>query len=115
VIRTKGRRRFTYNGRRFVWYIARDIKLRIASNDKQFAVMYELIGNSPLFAVSGPEFLGVPATIKRPVWLVPPRFTRPLGSALVREVLEWCIDASHEIVRYEGLSQTTIQRAWDSL
>lgn len=114
LIRTKGRNRFDYNGRDFVWYIAHEVELRIASTDKQFAIMYELVGNGPLISVSGPEFPGVPASVKRPVWLVPPGFRRSLGGALVREILDWSFDPGHEINLYDGPAQTTIQRAWDS-
>ena len=113
VIRTKGRSRFDYNGRNFVWHIARDVELRIASTDKKFVVMYELIGSRPLMSVSGAEFVGVQPAAKRPLWLVPPHFNRPIGGALVREILSWCFDPGHEIIPYEGPPQTTIQRAWD--
>jgi hypothetical protein len=115
MIRTKGRNQFDYHGRAFVWRIAREIELRIASADKQFAVMWELIGNRPLMAVIGPEFLGIEPTVRRPAWIVPPTFHRSLGGALVREILDWCFDPNHEVIPFTGPPQTTIQRAWDSL
>jgi hypothetical protein len=114
MIRKKGRYRFDYKGRQFVWYYAHDISLRIASVDKQFGVLYELIGNNRLVAVSGPEFIGITKTVKRPVWIVPPQFSRPIGPALVREILDWCFDPDHTLIPYDGPPQTTIQRAWDS-
>ena len=115
MIRTKGRNRFDYNGRDFVWHIAREVELRIASTDKQFVVMYELIGDHPRLSVSGPEFLGVPPTLNRPVWLIPPHFGQRIGGALVREILDWSFDPSHQIIPYEGPPQSTIQHAWDNL
>ncbi|HEY1068596.1 MAG TPA: hypothetical protein VGE52_20900 [Pirellulales bacterium] len=111
MIRTKGRNRFDYHGRGFVWHVAREVELRIASTDKSFAVMYELIGGRPLIAVSGPEFPGIPATLKRPTWIVPPSFSHSLGGTLVREILDWCFDPAHEIKPYEGSLGTTIERA----
>jgi hypothetical protein len=58
--------------------------------------------------------LGIPPSVKRPAWLVAPRFNQPVGGALVREILDWCFDPAHEINPYDGLPQATIQRAWDS-
>ena len=115
MIRTKNRNQFDYNGRPFVWYIARDSELRIASADKRFVVMYELIGNRRLISVAGQEFIGILPSVKRPAWLVAPQFRQSIGGALVREILDWSFDAEHEINLYDGPSQTTIQRAWDSL
>ena len=115
MIRTKGRNRFDYNGRSFVWYVAREIELHIASEDKRFVVMLELIGNQPLLSVSGQEFLGIPPTVNRPAWIVASHFRQPFGGALIREILDWCFDPDHEVVHYEGPPQSTIQRAWDGL
>jgi hypothetical protein len=115
VIRTKGRNRFDYNGRPFVWYVESETQLRIASVDKHFVVMLELVGHKPLMSVAGQEFLGIPASVKRPTWLVAPRFNQTVGGALVREILDWCFDPEHEINLYDGPKKTTIQRAWDSL
>ena len=115
VIRTKGRSRFSYNGRPFVWYVLDETQLRIASADKHFVVAFELIGNGPLLSVSGPEFLGISPSVKRPVWIVPPQFTDSIGGKLIRAILDWCFDPKHVIVPYDGPRQTTVQRAWDSL
>jgi hypothetical protein len=115
MIRTKGRRRFDYNGRPFVWFIARDVELRIASVDKRFVVMYELIGNHPLMSISGQEFIGIPLAARRPVWIVAPPFVQSLGSAKVREILDWCFDPGHELLLYDDPPKTTVQRAWDEL
>ena len=71
AIRTKGRANFHYNGRDFVWHVANDVLLRISSNDKQFSVAYELIGNNRLLWIIGPEFIGIPITVRRPVLIVP--------------------------------------------
>jgi hypothetical protein len=115
VIRTKGRNRFDYNGRQFIWYVADETQLRIASTDKRFVVMFELIGNQPLMSVSGYEFLGIPPSLQLPIWIVLPRFSNSVGGALVREILDWCFNPDHEIVLYDGPLKTTVQRAWDSL
>ena len=114
AIRTKGRAKFNYNGRNFVWYTSQMVLLRIASVDKQFSVGYELLGNNRLLVVSGPEFLGIDKTI-RPAWIVPPPFSTEIGGSTVREILDWCFDSAHEIVPYAGPPGTTIQRAWDSI
>jgi hypothetical protein len=76
MIRKKGRYKFDYNGRSFVWNFFQDVSVRIASVDKQFSVLYELIGNNCLVAVSGPEFIGIARTVRRPVWIVPPSVDR---------------------------------------
>ena len=115
AIRTKGRVRFDYNGRPFVWHVADEVVLRIASADKHFSVAYELIGNNPLLAVGGPEFVGIAKSVSRPAWIVPPKFNARVSGRLVREVLNWCFDPDHEIIPYEGQPGTTVQRAWDSL
>ena len=115
AIRTKGRAPFDYNGRKFVWHVTDEVLLRIASVDKQFSVAYELVGTNRLLAVGGPEFIGIPKTVRRPAWIVPPEFSAEIGGRTVREILEWCFDADHQIVPYEGPPGTTIQRVWDSL
>jgi hypothetical protein len=115
VIRTKGRNRFNYNGRPFVWYVADETQLRIASMDKRFVVMFELIGKQPLMSISRHEFPGIPPSHPLPIWIVSPHFSQTVGGALVREILDWCFNPDHEIILYDGLSKTTAQRAWDSL
>ena len=115
AIRTKGRASFDYNGRAFVWHVADEVLLRIASTDKQFSVAYELVGNNRLLAVGGPEFIGIPKTSSRPAWIVPPEFSAEIGGRTVREILDWCFDPNHEIVPYDGPPGSTVQRAWDSL
>lgn len=114
--RRKGRAPFDFEGRTFVWHVADDVLLRISSLDKQFSVAYELIGSQPLLAIQGPEFLGVPRSVQRPAWIVPPDLANGVGvgARLVHNVLTWCFDVDHEIVPYQGPSATTVQRAWDS-
>ena len=63
----------------------------------------------------GFEIIGIPKTVRRPAWIVPPEFSAEIGGRTVREILEWCFDADHQIVPYEGPPGTTIQRVWDSL
>lgn len=114
AIRTKGRAPFDYNGRAFVWHVADDVLLRIASADKQFSVAYELLGSNRLLSVGGPEFIGLPNTVTRPAWIVPPEFSAKIGGRTVREILDWCFDPNHVILLYDGPPGTTVQRAWDS-
>lgn len=114
AIRKKGRAQFNYNGRQFVWYVHREIYLRIASVDKQFSVTYELIGNTPLMGVTGPEFIGLPNTVRRPALIVPPPFSAEMGGRTVRQILDWCFDPNHVIAPYDGPPGGTVQRAWAS-
>ena len=62
--RTRGRAKFDFKGRPFVWWIDGDYWLRIASADKCFVVAFALGRASdqvPILAVHGPEFLGLPS------------------------------------------------------
>ena len=103
-IRTKGRAKFDYCGRQFVWWVDNETHLRIASADKQFVVSYllydpESVG--PLLAVHGPEFPGVSSTGSRPVWFVPPKFSATSMGGHVVEILDWCFKTEkHE--RFAG-------------
>lgn len=116
AIRTKGRRRFDFNGRPFVWFVKDDVYLRIASGDKRFSVIFELVGKQPLLGVSSHGFPGIPDAIARPAWIIPPKFaTQGSTPALVREVLEWCHDPDHEVVPYRGPPTSALQRMWDEL
>lgn len=115
AIRTKGRRPFDLDGRKFVWDMRDEIHLRIASCDKRFSVAYELVGNTPLLKVSGHEFPGIDPAIPRPVWIVPPPFKAGIGPGLVREIVRWSLDPSHEIEPYRGPAKTALERAWDDL
>ena len=115
AIRTKGRASFDYNGRAFVWHVVDDCVLRIASADKQFSIGYDLIGHKRLMAVAGPEFIGIPKTVRRPAWIVPPELPTEIGGRTVRAILDWCFDPDHEIARYDGPPGNPVQRAWDSL
>ncbi len=117
AIRTKGRRPFDFNGRSFVWHLPDEVYMRIASTDKQFSVLYELIGSEPLLGVSSHGFIGVPDSAPRPMWIVPPLFPNRGGSTpgLVRDILEWCFDPEHEVVPYRGPRTTALQRTLDEL
>lgn len=69
--RTRGRAKFDFNGRQFVWWIDGDYWLRIASADKRFVVAFALGRASdqvPILAVHGPEFLGLPPAPRLPTW-----------------------------------------------
>ena len=103
-IRRKGRARFDYHGRQFVWWVDNDTYLRIASADKQFVVAYLLFDPDsvgPLLAVHGPEFPGVSNKDSRPVLLVPPKFSADSMGGHVADVLDWCFGTEkHE--RFAG-------------
>jgi len=93
AIRTKGRAKFDYNGRPFVWWVDADTYLRIASTDKQFVVSYLLYdpdNAGPLLAVLGPEFPGIDRSEPRPVWFVPPIYSAETMGGHVADLLDWC-------------------------
>jgi hypothetical protein len=103
-IRVKGRAKFDYRGRQFVWWVDNDTYLRIASADKQFVVAYLLFDPNfigPLLAVHGPEFPGVSRKESRPSWFVPPKFSATSMGGHVAEILDWYFQTeNHE--RFAG-------------
>ncbi|WP_186775679.1 hypothetical protein [Rubripirellula tenax] len=91
-IRKKGRAKFDFKGRPFVWWIEGDVHLRIASDDKQFIVGYLLIGDSSLLVVHGLEFPGIQNS-ERPLRLwVPPLSPTPVIGHHVNHILSMCFD-----------------------
>lgn len=100
--RRKGRCQITYAGRRYLWYIKDEWHLRIASEDKRFAVAYQWPGEAGgAMLVSGPEFPGIPPTEKRPVRITPPCFKHKGLKTLVRKIIRWSLREDHEIRRIE--------------
>jgi hypothetical protein len=90
-VRRKGRAKFDFRGRTFVWYVSQDTYVRIASADKRYSVSYNWY-DSGVLKVSGAEFPGLDAAEKRPVYLILPRFTYPNLGALVNSILSWSFD-----------------------
>jgi hypothetical protein len=102
--RTKGRARFDFRGRQFVWWIDGDYWLRITSLDKRFVVAFPLGRVSeqlPTLVVHGHEFPGLTPADSRPVYLVVPEPSGSMG-AWVDQILTWSFDESHELIRAEG-------------
>ena len=101
--RTRGRAKFDFKGRPFVWWIDGDYWLRIAAADKCFVVAFALGRASdqvPILAVHGPEFLGLPSA-PRPAYLV---VSEPCGQSMgawVEELLSWSFSPRHHLVLSE--------------
>jgi hypothetical protein len=99
--RTKGRARFDFRGRKFVWSIDGDRWLRIASLDKRFVVAVPMFRDSdqPLvLVVHGHEFPGLTPADARPVYLVVPEPSGSSMGAWVDQILTWSFDESHELL-----------------
>src|SRR5262249_58146236 len=80
--RTKGRAKFDFRGRPFVWWVDGDFWLRIASLDKRFVVAYALGRASdqpPILTVHGHEFPGLEPSEPRPIYL---RTLEPAGASM---------------------------------
>jgi hypothetical protein len=99
--RTKGRAKFDFRGRPFLWWVDRDRYLRITSLDKKFVIAF-LIGTEPdepqVVEVIGSEFPGVDRSDPRPLWFVAPALpTTGTGmGAWVDCLLTWSFDAGQE-------------------
>lgn len=104
-IRTKGRCRFTVNGRDFVWWLRDECILKVASVDKKFAASYPLGGyfeDPTLLAVSGYEFSGIDRCRKRPVWIVAPEYGPYSFGEFTALLVNWSLHESHERVVWDG-------------
>ena len=103
--RTKGRAKFDFRGRPFVWWVDGDYWLRVSSLDKKFVVAYALglvADSPPVVAVSGAEFPGIDRRERRPVWLVAPELSAGSGGSLgpwVEQLLSWSFDPDRQITR----------------
>ena len=105
--RTKGRAKFDFRGRAFVWWVDGDYWLRVSSLDKKFVIAYALgraADTPPVVGVRGFEFPGIDRKEPRPVWLVAPEFGGSGGSGgsmgpWVEQLLSWSFDPGHEINR----------------
>ena len=106
--RKKGRVKFDFNGRPFVWWIDNVTFLRIASDDKRFVVGNLLIDRLDLLAVHGPEFPQLDDS-SRPAWFVMPDLdTSTDFGRRVNDILEICLELGGcipfvgELPRYAG-------------
>ena len=97
-IRKKGRAKFDYHGRLFVWWIDNEIYLRIASDNKRFVVGHLLVGESSLLAVHGPDFPGLEHN-QRPCWFTMPPLRSPDIGRHVEHILNICFQ-SREFVPF---------------
>jgi hypothetical protein len=96
--RTKGRAKFDFRGRPFVWWIDNDQFLRIVSLDKKFVIAY-LIGtdsDEPVVEVNGPEFPGIERPEPRPLWFVAPDLPRMPMGGWVDHLLRWSFDTDQK-------------------
>jgi hypothetical protein len=106
--RTKGRAKFDFRGRPFVWWVDGDYWLRIASLDKRFVVAYALgraIDQPPILTVHGQEFAGLTSADRRPVYVIAPELSGGSGGSMgawVDQLLTWAFDPLHELIKVEG-------------
>ena len=96
--RTKGRAKFNFRGRTFLWYITDDGRLHIHSLDKKFVIAVPLLRalNEPhVVDVIGQDFPGLDRTTARPIRIGLPEFATEANNmgALVNAVLRWAFDA----------------------
>jgi hypothetical protein len=102
--RTKGRARFDFRGRPFVWWVDGDFWLRISSLDKRFVVSFPLgrdADQPPILTVHGHEFPGLNASEPRPIFLIT---IEPKGNSMgawVDQLLSWSFDQEQGVVRSE--------------
>ena len=104
-IRTRGRAKFDFRGRAFVWWIDNDKYLRIASLDKKFVIALLLgadIDAPGVVEVTGQEFPGLDQSERRPVRLVVPWPEGKSMGAWVDELLRWSFDPGHALIRFNG-------------
>ncbi len=100
-VRKKGRVKFMFGDRLFVWWIDNDTYLRIASDDKRFVAGNLLLDRLDLLAVHGPDFPGL-ETSARPAWFSMPDLdcTTDFGRR-VNDILELCFNTSG-CIPYDG-------------
>jgi hypothetical protein len=95
--RTKGRAKFDFRGRPFLWWVDGDRYLRIASLDKKFVIAYPM-GTEPdapaAVEVIGSEFPGVESSEGRPLWFVAPALPTTSMGAWVDRLLTWSFDTN---------------------
>ena len=99
--RSKGRAKFDFRGRQFVWWVDGDKWLRIASSDKQFVVAVPLVkerDDHEVLVIHGPEFPGLPANERRPVVCRIPSLSQKSFGSYVGVILDWSFDPNHEII-----------------
>jgi hypothetical protein len=101
--RTKGRARFGFRGRKFLWWVDGDRYLRITSLDKKFTIAYAMEPGQPaVVEVRGPEFPGIEASERRPLRFAAPVLPTTSMGAWVHCLLSWSFDTSQKRERVEG-------------
>jgi hypothetical protein len=105
--RTKGRAKFDFHGRTFLWWVDDDRYLRILSLDKKFVVaaLIATTAGVPIIEVIGSEFPGIDPKERRPIRLIGPHPTGLSMGEWVHTVLRWAFDPKHELNRFEGQVQ----------
>jgi hypothetical protein len=97
--RTKGRAKFDFHGRPFLWWVDGDRYLRITSLDKKFIISYPMGTRSDAPAVVeviGSEFPGIECSESRPMWFVAPTLPATSMGAWVDRLLTWSFDTSQK-------------------
>ncbi len=103
--RTRGRAKFQFRDRLFVWWVDADRWLRIASQDKHFVVAYGLgraVEQRPVLVVHGEEFPGLEPSDSRPIHLETVELTSNSMGSWVNDLLSWCFDESKILVRADA-------------
>src|SRR5687768_3187667 len=96
--RTKGRAKFNFHGRPFLWWVDGDRFLRITSLDKKFVIAYPMgtePGDPAVVQGIGSEFPGV-SSERRPLWFVAPSLPTTSMGAWVDRLLTWSFDTSQK-------------------
>src|SRR3954463_15576862 len=97
--RTKGRAKFDFHGRPFLWWVDGDRYLRITSLDKRFVIAYPIGTEShapAVVEVIGSEFPGVEGSKGRPLWFIAPALPTTSMGAWVDRLLTWSFDTSQK-------------------
>jgi hypothetical protein len=115
AIQTKYRRKITFDGRCFVWYVKEDddspnLILHVLSVDKQFIVQYQLSQppENLYITVLGKEFRRATGTggawrrFRCPPWEHQNGIITPNR---VRKLIEWCLTMSDDIVEVDYLGR----------
>lgn len=107
AVSTKRKRKIQVGERGFVWWIAPDddsddLLLHICSADSRFRVHYVLgqPDDRRYLVVIGPEFPPLRDTVGNWIHLGTPVWVDAIVTpGLVRQIIEWCLESSKEIIR----------------
>lgn len=107
--RSKGRRKLNINGGIYYWYVHDEIILRIYSEDKEFIVHYELMGENPLMVIHGKLFNAV-TDKKRPIWVAPPLIESSFGPQFIKDLILWALKEQENLEVNYGVPEGPLQR-----